>query len=202
MKSYPSIPRDFIEFEAHVFDKIDGSNLRFEWKRKGGWYKYGTRQRLFDQTDPVFGSAIELFHTTLAQQLSDIFKRERYDSAVAFCEFWGENSFAGLHEPQDKKHLTLFDIAPHKEGILGPREFIKLYGHLDIPRFLGKLNWTRGFVERVRSGEVEGITFEGVVGKAKSARHDLIMCKAKTKAWVDAVTARYSQSEASTIINS
>jgi hypothetical protein len=61
----PSIPREFSEFEAYVFDKLDGSNLRFEWKRKGGWYKYGTRHRLFDATDPGFGSAIELSTTHL-----------------------------------------------------------------------------------------------------------------------------------------
>lgn len=66
MKTYPSIPRStgqsFQEYDAYVFDKLDGSNLRFEWSRKKGWVKYGTRRRLFDTTDPVFGEAITLFH--------------------------------------------------------------------------------------------------------------------------------------------
>lgn len=59
MKQYPSINssngQSFKEFVADVFDKLDGSNLRFEWSKKQGWYKFGTRHRLFDNTDPVFG---------------------------------------------------------------------------------------------------------------------------------------------------
>jgi hypothetical protein len=39
---------------------------------------------------------------------------------------------------------------------------------------------------------VEGISFEGVVGKS-GERHKLIMRKAKTQAWVDAVLARYGE---------
>jgi hypothetical protein len=202
MKSYPSIPRDFSEFEAYVFDKLDGSNLRFEWSRKGGWNKFGTRNRLFDETDDIFGPALPLFYQTLAKELHDIFKSERYERAVVFCEYWGENSFAGLHEPGDVKNLTLFDVAPHKQGILGPKEFLKLYGHLNVPRFIGRLNWTRGFVERVWNGDVEGVTFEGVIGKSKHSHHDLIMCKAKTKAWIDKVKSRYSAVEAQMLINS
>ena len=45
MKTYPSIARSsgqsFREFDAHVFEKIDGSNLRFEWSEKRGWHKSG-----------------------------------------------------------------------------------------------------------------------------------------------------------------
>lgn len=202
MKAYPSIPRDFREFEAYVFDKLDGSNLRFEWKRKSGWGKYGTRHRLFDETDPMFGEAISLFHNSLAAPLADIFKQNRYDSAIAFCEFWGPNSFAGNHNPLDSKELTLFDVAPHKVGLLGPREFIKTFGHLNTAKFLGKINWTRGFVERVHNGDFEGVTFEGVVGKAKEGRHDLIMCKAKTSQWIDKIRATRSKDEAEALINS
>ena len=44
-------------------------------------------------------------------------------------------------------------------------------------------------VQRVREGELEGVTFEGVVGKAGEG-HKLIMAKAKTQAWIDAVRSR------------
>ncbi len=40
-----------------------------------------------------------------------------------------------------------------------------------------------------RENEIPGITFEGVVGKAKDGRHDLIMAKAKTKLWIEKVRA-------------
>lgn len=202
MKSYPSIPRDFREFDAYVFDKLDGSNLRFEWSRKKGWYKFGTKTRLFDQSDTIFGPAIPLFHETLAASLHDIAKKERYDGLIVFCEFYGPNSFAGYHDPKDTKELTLFDAAPHKQGIMGPREFLKLFGNLKIPRFLGKVNWTRGYVDRVWNEEIEGVTFEGVIGKSKEGRHDLIMCKAKTRSWIEKVKGKFASDEADKIINS
>jgi hypothetical protein len=202
MKSYPSIARGFEEFDAYIFDKLDGSNLRMQWSRKKGWYKFGTRTRLFDSSDEIFGPAIGLFDNTLAKPLHDIAKAERYDELVVFCEFWGPNSFAGLHESSDEKQLTLFDAAPYKQGLLGPRDFLKLFGHLNIPKFLGKHNWTRGFVQQVRDGAIDGVTFEGVVGKAKEGRHDLIMRKAKTQAWVDKVKQRYSPEDAEKIISS
>lgn len=206
MYEYPSIPastgQSFRAFQAYVFDKLDGSNLRFQYSKKKGWYKSGTRTRLFDETDPVFGNAISLFHNSLAQPLSDILKKERCDTAVVFCEYWGANSFAGLHDPNDDMTLTLFDVVIEKQGIVDPKRFLKLFGHLNIPTFLGQFNWTRDFVNKVWNNEIEGITLEGVVGKSNSKREGAIMAKAKTKQWVDLVKSRFSETEASKIINS
>lgn len=205
VKLYPSIPRStgqtFREFDAYVFDKVDGSNLRVEWTRKRGWFKFGTRQRLFDETDEVFGGAIALFRETLAQGIEKVARDERWDMVTVFMEFWGEKSFAGEHETCDPKRLTLFDVNPYKKGILGPKEFLDLFGHLPIPRFLGRMRWTRGFVERVRLGQVEGVTFEGVVGKAGKG-HDLVMSKAKTQAWIDKVMEKFGIENGRKIVDS
>jgi hypothetical protein len=205
VKTYPSIPRstgqDFQEFDAYVFDKLDGSNLRWEWARKSGWYKHGTRSRLFDETDEVFGPAIPLFQKTLAEPLEKIARDERWERMIVFVEFWGPRSLGGLHEPSDEKRLTLFDVNPHKKGILGPQSFLKMFGHLDIPYFLGTTKWTRGFVEQVRRGEIPNITDEGVVGKAGEG-HKLIMAKAKTQAWIDKILARYGEAEGRKIVES
>jgi len=205
MKLYPSISRStgqsFREFDAYVFDKVDGSNLRFEWSRKRGWYKYGTRERLFDQTDEVFGEAIPLFQKILAEPLDKVARKERWDALTVFAEFWGLGSFAGLHVPGEPKNLTLFDANPYKKGILGPKQFLDLFGDLGIPKFLGRQRWTRGFVERVRLGQVEGITFEGVVGKGGEG-HDLVMAKAKTQAWLDRVVEKFGIEQGTKIINS
>jgi len=205
MKPYPSILQStgqkFREFDAYVFDKLDGSNLRFEWSRKRGFYKHGTRNRLFDHTDDQFGDAVELFHKTLAEPLGKVAKKEGWDGLTVFCEYWGPGSFAGEHIPGEPKKLTLFDANPYKKGILGPKAFLDLFGHLELPRFLGKLRWTRGFVDRVRKGEVEGITFEGVVGKGGD-RHDLVMAKAKTQAWIDKVLVKYGILEGQKIVES
>ncbi len=205
MKLYPSISRstgqDFRQFEAYVFDKLDGSNLRVEWTRKRGWFKFGTRQRLFDETDEVFGEAIPLFRNTLADDLEKVARDERWNMITVFMEFWGDGSFAGDHVAGEPKRLTVFDVNPYKKGILGPKHFLKLFGHLPIPKFLGRYNWTRGFVDRVRAGDVEGITFEGVVGKGGDG-HKLVMAKAKTQAWIDKVLEKYGIEQGQKIINS
>lgn len=213
MKTYPSIPSSwgtsFREFEAHIFDKLDGSNLRFEWNRKQAkkgvehaWTKQGTRKRLFDETDPLFGPAIPLFHDTLAGPIHDIAKYQRWESVTVFCEYWGEKSFAGWHDPQDAKRLTVFDVCPYKIGQMDPKAFLRLFKRLDIPNYLGKVKWSRGFVQDVRDGKIEGITFEGVVGKSKKEKSGIIMSKAKTQAWIDKVRASKGKSEAERLINS
>jgi hypothetical protein len=71
VKEYPSIQTGCVQrFRAHIFDKLDGSNLRFEWTKKRGWFKHGTRTRLFDETDPVFGGAIAMFDNALAAPIA------------------------------------------------------------------------------------------------------------------------------------
>lgn len=197
MKQYPSISRStgqaFQEFDAHVFAKIDGSNLRFEWNKKKGWYKFGTRNRMFDHTDQVFGPAIDIWKNGTGLEVEKIARDQKWESVVAFGEFHGPGSFAGLHIPEEPKEVTLFDVSPYKKGILGPKEFLKLFGHLNIAPYLGQHKWTRGLVESVSNGEFPGMTFEGVVGKSGSD-HDLIMAKAKNQKWIDAVLAKYGDS--------
>lgn len=205
MKPYPSIlpstGQKFREFDAYVFDKLDGSNLRFEWTRKVRWSKFGTRTRLFDHTDPDFGLAIPLFQVGWQEDLTRVAVDNRWDHLVVFMEFWGPNSFAGKHDRDDMKTLTLFDACPNKRGLLGPKEFLDKFDHLRTPRFFGIHKWTRGFVDRIKTGEYKGITFEGVVGKGGSG-HKLVMSKAKTQGWIDKVMSQYGEDEGRKIVES
>lgn len=202
MKTYPSIPRGCIQhFRAHIFDKVDGSSTRFEWTKKRGWFKYGTRTRLFDESDPIFGSAMALFHNGLAGPIADIAKVQRWDKVVAFAEFFGPHSFAGVHLQEDPKFLALFDVSPLRKGILPPAEFLKLFGHLEITKFLGIVDWNNDYVARVRRNEVEGVTFEGAVAKGM-VNKELIMEKAKTQSWIDKVFALHEQWRAKEIVES
>lgn len=118
-----------------------------------------------------------------------------------FAEFHGPHSFAGWHLPEDPKRLSLFDVSPLRKGIMPPGEFLKLFGHLDIATFLGVENWNHEYVARVRAGEIEGVTFEGVVAKGVSDRV-LVMEKAKTQAWLDKVHALYAPDKAKEIAES
>lgn len=205
MKAYPSIPssngNSFYEFDAYIFDKIDGSNLRMEWTKKRGWFKFGTRTRLFDSTDSVFAKAIPLWKNGTGVALEQIAIDNKWQHLIAYAEFWGPKSFAGTHELEDQHHLTLFDICIDKKGILGPRDFLRFCDKLDTARYLGQKRWTRGFVDCVKRGEIEGVTFEGVVGKGGTG-HELRRAKAKTQVWIDAVRGRLDPIIAQQILNS
>lgn len=207
MLTYPSIQRsqgqDFREFEAYLFDKLDGNNLRFEWTRRRGWHKYGTRERLFDQTDPLFGAAIPLFHRLLAEPLEKIARVQRWQKVIVFAEYWGKQSLGGLHVPGDELTLSIFDIAPDDREILDPRDFLKTCDlrYIDpayVARFLGRQRWTRGFVASVLDGSFAGPTFEGVVGKST----DGYRAKAKTQAWIDAIYRRHGDAVGKQLVES
>lgn len=211
MKSYPSIPLydGSIMKDAYIFIKYDGSNLRFEWNNKRGWYKYGTRNRLFDENDKNFGQAIKLFHTkyvepkledAIQNAYTDGFKSEvsltRYlhdykaKQCIVFCEFYDKNSFAGQHS-NSKKEIKIIDIIIDNKGFMDPAEFCKLpFDKAECPRHH---DLTPEFAEQIRTGHFNSFEcdfgtkiFEGVVCKG-GKRHDRWMCKIKTKRWLDEV---------------
>lgn len=190
-----------MRFTAHVFDKLDGSNLRFEWSRKRGWYKQGTRTRLFDETDPLFGPALPLFLATTAGPVAEVFEKQRWERAIAFVEYWGPRSFAGHHQPGDDMRTTLIDVAVHKKGIIPPEDFVELFGHLDCAAYLGRMSWGPELVRSVKAGEMDGVTFEGVVGKAMVGRK-LVMTKVKTQAWIDKVLEVHGAERGAKIVES
>lgn len=205
MKDYPSISastgQKFEEFDAYVFDKPDGSNLRAEFTSKRGFCKFGTRSRLFDETDQIFGGAIKIFNEIWNEPISKLVKDEHWDGVTIFCEFVGPNSFAGQHALEDPKSLIMFDVCPLKKGFLGPKDFLKLCGDFEhTVRYRGQERWTRAFVQSVREGKFE-CSEEGVVGKMGSA-HKIIRAKAKTQLWIDKVTGNFDAETAATIIDS
>lgn len=206
MKPYPSIPRatgqSFQEIQnAYIFDKLDGRNIRVEWTKKNGWHKWGSRHRLFDRTDAEFAPAIPLFETLYVEPLTKIARDSRWEGVTAFLELWQPNSLGGVWVPDQPFTLTLFDVAPYKACQMGPKEFLKTFKDVPTASFLGQANWTRGFVEQVRSGQVEGVTFEGVVAKA-GEKHKLMMAKAKQQKWVEAILARYGEAEGKKMVES
>jgi hypothetical protein len=188
MKSYPSIdksPRQ--DIHMYVFDKLDGSSIRAEWNPKKGFYKFGSRNQLIDSTHKPLGDAVDLIKAKYEEHLAMVFKEQRWREVVCFFEFLGKSSFAGYHDTTEEHTVTLFDVDVYKYGLLEPREFIKLFGHLDIPKVLyeGKVNQT--LIDKVRDSSLPGITFEGVVCKGANDKktHMPIMFKIKTKLWLD-----------------
>ena len=173
----------------YAFDKLDGSCIRAEWTAKKGFWKFGTRRRLLDETE-FLGKAIRIIREKYEEDLSRIFYANKYGKVLCFFEFWGENSFAGNHVENENHTVTLIDVNPYKIGILPPKIFIDLFGNLDIPNvvYCGKVSFS--FIEKVRESKVVGMTYEGVV--CKGMKNGLrIMFKIKSKKWIERVKGKY-----------
>jgi hypothetical protein len=192
VKTYPSIA---YASESHIpivaFDKLDGSNIRAEWTSKKGWHKFGTRNRLVDETDPIFGQAPKLVQAKYGEPLAQRLRDAGIDRAMCFFELWGPSSFAGNHVLTEKLTVTLLDIAPFNQGILEPARFLKIASGLDHARVLYEGEVTPEFIESVRASTLSGMTFEGVVCKAKNDKKTKmpIMFKQKSRAWLDKLDA-------------
>ena len=197
MKRYPSISHIIrTNVPIYAFDKLDGSNIRAEWERKKGFWKFGTRRRLLGDDEPVLGKAVQLVRNKYEKDLEEVFYKKKMAKVICFFEFWGPKSFAGLHDESDAHTVTLIDINPYKKGILEPRMFIKHFGHLDIPEVVYQGRANQEFAIAIRKGgsSTFKITFEGVVCKAKH-KNQILMFKIKNRAWVDRVKEFYAGNE-------
>lgn len=199
MKKYESIPYykngPFGE-ECIAFLKEDGSNMRFEWGRKRGFYKFGTRSVMIDKSDKQFGIGIDIFMNKYADDLDNIFrsKYKKVESFVVFGEFIGENSFAGQHVESDEKDVVIFDVNQYKRGIISPFEFVDNFGHLHIPKIIYEGKYTSDFVRDVNENKFnlkEGVIVKGVV-KTKS-KLEPWMVKVKTNEWLQKVKEKFGE---------
>lgn len=175
-----------------AFDKLDGSNLRFEWSPKRGFYKFGTRNNMIDRTQEQFGFAIDLFLNKYADGLEKVFKSEKVyrnsQSFVCFAELVGTKSEFGWHDyGNDVFDTVLIDVNQYKKGLIAPKQFINDFGHLGIPEvvYLGNLN--RELVAAIKANEYnlkEGVICKGLI-QTKKGNDQLYYCKIKTNDWMD-----------------
>jgi hypothetical protein len=209
MKHYPSIngpfdlPSNLFQLPCHVFVKYDGSNLRAEWSKKNGWHKFGTRKRLIEENDPIFGIAFNLFKAKYGDGLEQIFRScfKKTESFIVFFEFFGSKSFAGLHFPDDIYDVVLFDVNPVKKGILGPKEFLETFGSLNVAELLFESTLTQELIESIRTESVcvesklsvKSLVPEGVICKGGEG-HKLWMCKIKTDRYKQELKNRFQGS--------
>jgi hypothetical protein len=189
MKSYPSISSK-IDFgdEYIVFQKLDGSNIRAEWSKKQGFYKFGTRTRLLGEDQPMLLPSKDLILEKYGDELEYRFKNAKYERAITFFEYYGPKSFAGNHEYDDINNgnmdVTMIDISPYKQGIMAPQDFLDFCDGISHPIVVqyGKIN--KKWVDSVRDGYFLDISFEGVVLKSKTSKK-FKSCKVKTKQWLN-----------------
>lgn len=188
MKHYPSISKE-IRHDVHIwaFDKLDGSNIRAEWNSKKGFYKFGTKNQLIDEKTKPFGCAVQLIRDKYEADLAMVFKEQGWRDIICFFELYGPSSAFGQHNFEEPLTVTLIDANPYKEGILEPREFIKYFGHLDIPKVLYEGRVSVELFDKVKQSKLPGMTFEGVVckGASDSNAKKPVMFKIKSQAWLD-----------------
>lgn len=185
-----------------AFEKYDGSNLQFSWNQTDGWYRYGTRKRTIEKDNPLFGLAIEMFHNQYADGiLQTVRKHKEYrncKSLTAFCEFFGEKTFSGLHVDGDPKRLALFDVLIDDSQLVLPKDFVAHFGHLDIAPVLFEGELSKQLIEDVRDGKIkcnEGIVCKGVHSNQRrkgKTEHEVWMVKVKTQTWLDELQRRAS----------
>ena len=196
MLEYPSILGwrrclEHLDEPCYAFIKYDGSNLRFEWTPKQGWFKHGTRHQLFDQNTPLYGPAVQIFNDRIGDGVVEQIRQaygKKVERITAFCEFFGPNSFAGTHQEGDLMTLRLFDVSVFKKGFISPKEFSQLFNADWAAQLDYKGPLSQEFIDSVRNGQNE--LFEGVVCKGGES-HGLWRTKVKSVAYLERLKASY-----------
>ena len=172
-----------------AFDKLDGSNLRFEISQKRGFYKYGTKRTLMDRKNE-FGFAIDVFLNKYERYLTKTFKDKKYRnirSFVCFAELIGLKSEFGKHDfKNDIFDVILIDVEQHELGLIHPKQFIKDFKKIGIPDVIYEGNLNKEFVDKVKNNEFnlkEGVVCKSVIPNKKENK--LYYCKIKTNEWFD-----------------
>jgi hypothetical protein len=198
MKQYPEIKYygDYWNLPVIAFEKIDGSNMRFEYSHKRGFYKFGTKGEMINRQSTPFGFAIDLFLDKYEKNLTEIFHSKTYRNSLAFvcfAELYGFKSEFGQHQfGNDVFDITLFDVSEYKHGLIPPRQFLNDFKDVDIPNVIYEGNLNRDFVNRVKTNEFslkEGVVAKGTIPRKKSG-DNLYYCKIKTNGWFERLRAR------------
>ena len=199
MLHYPKIPgsRSAPDGRCVAFEKYDGTNLHWEWYRDFGWHSFGPRRdefsltedgiARFQQAHAHLSQSVDVFRLTLADGIDKILRDhpdyQEFQSVKVFTEFFGPNSFAGLHKEADPKELRLFDVWAEPIGMLGPKRFVADFGHLHTACVVYEGKLTGKFAEDVRLGKY--VVSEGVVCKGGSGGEKVWMVKIKTYAYME-----------------
>lgn len=190
MKSYPSIPNHNankipIGQSCYGFYKYDGSNLRWEWNKKQGWYKFGTRTRLFGADETPYNQAIPIFKEDIGPVILErVLQQYNLTDFIVYTEFFGPSSFAGSHDENEQKELKLIDVWIPRKGFIPPKQFIKMFDDQPwAPEVVYQGNLNKKLIEDVRAGVYP--LDEGMMCKGLENNGQQWMVKIKTQAYLD-----------------
>jgi hypothetical protein len=183
-----------------AFEKYDGTNLHWVAQPEWGWVDYGTRRdrfpfnnggdQKFEKAHPELAGVANLWDS---DGKLESYLRSAYRSAkeiVVFTEYFGPNSFAGMHQPGDKMDLVILDVQIDG-SLLPPEEFIRAFQGFNIARVVFKGKYSGQLFIDVREGKYgvrEGVVVKGVVdGK-------IHMAKIKTNAYLERLKDSFGDS--------
>lgn len=221
MKHYDSIDnikynKSLLGEEVWSFNKLDGQNfcVKYSPKRKA-FENFGSRKCQVDETSEQFGPVVTMFKESeipniLRQIVLDNSGKRGYFNGIEeitfFFEYYGDNSFAGFHQPGDTMHLALIDVFRKKKGYIEPGVFYELFGNkegLEIPELIYRGKLTAEFIESIQNNDwtQEGCQYptvkEGVVIRRSTLMKGqrMPMAKAKTKWWINKLHSTYTEEE-------
>ena len=140
-----------------------------------------------------YPDVVERFQGDLAEPLATIFRTHpdyACEELTVFTEYFGPNSFAGLHKPRDPKQLVLFDVQTDR-GLVPPAKFVEDFASLPIARVVYRGKLTGKFATDIREGAYD--VDEGVVCKGGDAPEDVWMVKIKTNRYLARLQAAFRE---------
>jgi len=196
---YPKIPENtngFID-KCYAFEKLDGTNMHWCWSLNEGWHSFGTRRTQFhfnkqgieefNKTHSELINAPQVFNDKFRDRFTTFLSQTKtwcHQKWIVFTEFYGPNSFAGGHDPNDAfdntQTLTIIDVSINNQ-FFTPEQLIEDVGNqgkFDIAKLVYSGKYNGQFTEDVRNGKYK--VNEGVVVKS-AIGNDLFMTKVKTK---------------------
>jgi hypothetical protein len=213
MIEYPSIINSSKAPRANcvAFVKYDGSNFRAKYTQKQGFNLFGSRRELIDESHKYLGESVVIFKNKYSKNLEQFFKKDKEfrneREIIVFGEFFGYNSYAGIHQ-NEEKHLVIFDVlVGHKNRkFIKPYDFIQTFQNLvEIPPIIYSGNLSDQFINDIREGkytsEFHKLTnnkfklFEGVICKGTmntgAYMGNMWQCKIKTQEYIDSLKNRF-----------
>lgn len=195
--SYPLIPgpdKSLLDRPCYAFEKFDGSRICFTWERHAGWHQLESNDPRLAPGSELLDEAEAMFETQFAEAIPELLYRHKeyrlLNTAVACCEFYGSQTFAGRHLAQDARRLKLFDIyLPGYDGFMPPLEFITYCSHLQIPRLVYQGPFNRQLIQDVYHNALgigEGAVVKGLRPSSRQGKalHEVWMAKIKTRKWL------------------
>lgn len=204
--------KELLDDTIYAFNKYDGQNFVVKYNARSKEFDaFGSKTQLVDETSEQFGNAVKIFKEEIKEELQILIKKntgkhklfEGIDEIEFYFEYWGQNSFCGKHQENDKMQLILIDIWLKKKGYVEPLDFINFTNNSNIPSaeiiYIGKLNSV--FICSIQDNDWNKPNCkypsvkEGVVCKRNHQKKGqrLPKVKIKTNWWLNKVKEHYPQ---------